>query len=396
MAVWSITLPGGDIEQAGLKSQVTQRIYDQAYDLSDSATYLPYDSYAHIMWATLGTAWLVLRGEVAGTFPKRLRKWLHILLPQVMTRDNPEWAREYASLNLRFPDSFFAQLGADLGPLVNAGTQYHCDIVRRITWQAGEFGDDGSCFWASYAHAKSCLHATGRFFALRAFEIDESDGSYAGVARCWGFRLNDSEPRAVLFNAYGLPLITFARILSHVTGLTYRAVELRNYGDGDAIYINRGPQYFVTGDEEGVTESRITIHVPYERDPDSCECDSCQECDEDTCSDCGCNVDYCECCGECGHSECECVLCPYCDRRWNDCTCFDIIEVGGQAYYLTQAEWLCALEFIAFHPLWRAWSLFARDLDLVLGQLRLALPLPIPTEPQESTSYALRIGESAC
>lgn len=158
-----------------------------------------------------------------GTLPKRVQSFYH---KQHAVRLTPEQVSELGNVAR-------AHCGS-------ASKEYTLDFTNRITWEAGEFGDYGSCYWGNNAQAKDMLHENGAF-AVRGWKSKkpDDDQSFDGYARAWLVPIGQN--RLVVFNGYGETSLTFARLLALKFSCSYKAISLRNNGsDGGMLYINTG------------------------------------------------------------------------------------------------------------------------------------------------------------
>lgn len=124
---------------------------------------------------------------------------------------------------------------------------YEFDFVGRIDWDAGDFGDEGSCYWSCHASAKDMILDNGGG-AVRFFDPD----THSGIARAWIVpRPNNC---VLVFNGYGMETLPIARILAaHHDHAYYRRVSLCNNDESDgALWINGATGYLI-GPQEVVT-----------------------------------------------------------------------------------------------------------------------------------------------
>ncbi|MHB8995769.1 MAG: hypothetical protein ACYC63_11000 [Armatimonadota bacterium] len=229
-----------------------------------------------------------------GTFPKRLAKWLK-------------------SHGLKPENDFLGTIGSMAGLSVTETDTYTFDFDDYLDWQAGDFGDEGSCFWSCNAAAREMLRRNGAF-ALRFYD----DDGY-GIARSWVAPYYDGS--FVVFNGYnhnsggyrdfhaapshGLTTLAQARILSHILGGTYKKVELENRGQiNGTLWINSGCGY-VVGSIDAVADTPKCVDLDYpELRTTTCrDCGRAIEDDEDTFSYDG--YTYCERCYDERYGYCE-------------------------------------------------------------------------------------------
>jgi len=145
-------------------------------------------------------SWVVKKGVLVGTFPKRVAHWF------------------YKSHKLKLPQEKVAEIGRLARNGMPNGHSLRFDTTTSLDWNVGDFGDDGSCFWGSLSWCRNLLQGN------RAFAVRTYTKSGHGSGRAWGI---EHEGGVVLFNAYGRPLLVFARLVAEQLGLTYRQVDLK-------------------------------------------------------------------------------------------------------------------------------------------------------------------------
>lgn len=158
--------------------------------------------------------WIVESGEYRGKFARRVEKY-------------------YATVHsIRLPRFFVERIGNIAREHSSEGVTYSFDFVTRFDWIAGQFGDLGSCYWGSYNHSRILLQDNGGM-AIRFFN------AIGGYARAWIVEVHSE--LFVVFNGYGLNTVTIAYVLATYLNLSYRSVDLTNFGsETDTIYINGG------------------------------------------------------------------------------------------------------------------------------------------------------------
>jgi hypothetical protein len=219
--VYQFEAPVGEISQAGI-AEVKRFIFDQKPISDPEWVKLNPDNKQG--WLSglpddWDWTWVVQRGEYAGTFPKRVSAY-------------------YFKRGLKCPPSFLTILGNIARAHSLNGETYRFDFVDQFDWEAGDFGDDGSCYWGKHAGARQMLADNGAF-AVRFF-----DAHGDGIGRAW---LYETRIAAwVLWNGYGLSsgTLTIARVLAAHFGTTYKKIFLNNRGlDNGMLWINGGAGY---------------------------------------------------------------------------------------------------------------------------------------------------------
>ena len=107
---------------------------------------------------------------------------------------------------------------------------YIIDFDDRLNWNAGDFGDSGSCFWTCRAPARDVLRDNG-VLAIRLYKDDK------GYARAWVYKIN--KDTWILFNAYGVDTHVMANIFARF--LSSKADQSWIYGDMDCLEVNDDP-----------------------------------------------------------------------------------------------------------------------------------------------------------
>lgn len=148
----------------------------------------------------------------------------------------------YKEFQLTLPPDVLSQVGCiarDHSRQVNAVIE----ITRDLNMRAEDFYHEDSCWWGGYSESRCALKTNGGF-GLRSFNDDTVSG------RAWVLPLRKDErgrmvptfdtmtPDAfIVFNGYGdLNNYAPARILSHMTGWTYRKITF----ECSPMYINAG------------------------------------------------------------------------------------------------------------------------------------------------------------
>lgn len=99
------------------------------------------------------------------------------------------------------------------------------DITNNLEWEKGDFKDDKSCFWGDRKSHRYSLQNYG-CRAIRFYKGKK------GIGRAWAWPYKRNG--LVLFNSYGLPLITMAVVASDFFGLPCCPIKLAS----NEIYIN--------------------------------------------------------------------------------------------------------------------------------------------------------------
>ena len=243
-----------------------------------------------------------------------------------------KWPKRFAKW---YKDAYRCKLSNDiLGKIGDIAVrsigdkEYVWDVDYQIGWDAGDFGDNVSCFWTTNRGAKDMLRDNGGF-ALRLWEPERI---YFGMARCWCFDLH--EDLHVVWNGYGIGTWEIARLAATIVGGISEKIPLMNNGDSSGtLYINgtgSGIGYLVGTQEAIDARKERRKHPEYvdlkweDQDEHRMYCTHCNEVvyeddayyiDDDTLCD--------RCCD--GHT----AICEHCgERRWTD-----DMSMFGNDYY---------------------------------------------------------------
>ena len=218
--------------------------------------------------------WMSTVGEFRGKLPGRLA---HMLKATYDIKLKPKQKSEIGNIARRH---------------LLVKEAYTIDFTTHFDWDAGDFGDSGSCFWGANYGAREIMEEEG-VIAIRFYDEDGR-----GSGRAWLYEL--SNDAWVLFNAYGLecPEVAsiFAAKLKEDTGDTWEYEQMDhlqiNGISRGFVYINNSPQivyregydhelcvdldwdipYFLCADcEDWVHEDELY----YDEDYDESLCESC-------------------------------------------------------------------------------------------------------------------------
>ncbi len=170
--------------------------------------------------------WMITEGEYVGKFAKRVSAFY------------------YKKHNLKCPDSFLEHIGNLARSHSSDNKTYAFEFVNEFDWDAGDFGDDNSCFWGDNAGALFMLKDNGAM-AIRFYDENEE-----GFARAWLVELDSS--LYIIFNGYGIPgdaTLVIARIFAAFMNLRYKQIYLKNSW-GHTLYINSSQGYIIGTIEE--------------------------------------------------------------------------------------------------------------------------------------------------
>lgn len=295
---YTITLPAGELSDAGVRA-VMQSITAVNFNAENSEWRALNPNWANPYLPQLADswqwAWVVQKGEYAGTLPKRIRNYY------------------FKAHGIKCPDSFIQEIGNIARQHTNSNTVYRFEIVDEFDWQAGDFGDYGSCYWGGNAGARIMLKDNG------GMAICFMTDSGTGYARAWLVEIDDN--LFVIFNGYGFErgvyaTLTITRVFATFMALTYKKIHLDN-SYGSTLYINSGAGYIIGTPEsiEGIDEWDFEWH----------------DIDAYSCYSCGCGLDEYE--GYTGaDDETYCESCFY--DRFDRCQHCDETHYQENIYYV--------------------------------------------------------------
>lgn len=269
----------------------------------------------------------------------------------------------YSSLGIRMPKELIDTIGNIAGKATSTGDLLLFRFWPRFDWEAGDFGDPGSCHFKSRDDLPPWLEENG-YMALQFFVSPEAE-EIRKYARGTMFMLPDDEEREYLFNrgiarsiafhdenrdalilinGYGMyELVRQVTFISHWLGLPSKRIGVHNCGSTcGSPYINNGTGHIIASESVISRIERYDYNIPF-----GVRCDNCDtHVDEDDirhandqrlCENC---FDeyyrYCERCDEVTHVEegtyCDSINQWYCE----DCARLYLSICGHcDEYYLT-------------------------------------------------------------
>lgn len=214
-------------------------------------------------WQSLGTRLPEIghkvKAEGGPNFTKRLTRFAH---------------KEF---KLKIPDDVVSQVG-NLASDHSRGADFTIETTRQLNQSATDFGHPDSCWWQSYFASRCALKNNGGF-GIRTYSGKRRAGQRPD-GRAWAMPLKRYEvfdfpsSRAfkptfdamgaeafIVFNGYGdLQGYTAARVMCHLTGMSYRKIQLRIAG----MYVN-GESGYLVGPEDVVkqyADQRLDVDAP--------------------------------------------------------------------------------------------------------------------------------------
>jgi hypothetical protein len=134
-----------------------------------------------------------------------------------------------------------ARLGSMIGEYVSSLKAY-IRIVDKIEWEAGDFGDSGSCYWGDRSGARHVISDSPNNGAIQIWE--DTPDYFKGIGRCW-YQYDKKDDVLCLWNRYGSMRITaIAEAVKIVLGFEHCLNDVQIQGvDGDGDYL-----MYVNGD----------------------------------------------------------------------------------------------------------------------------------------------------
>jgi len=176
-----------------------------------------------------------------------------------------------------------AKIGEIVSKYTITSKEYALDVTKSFRWEAGDFGDSGSCFFQGRSGIRMDMMDDGRYSALRFFQRDmlqirKGNSKYyplfAGIARSWIWTtkisrevkkgLSIEQDVYVVFNGYGANTRWQASFLSAYLGLPMKKVALHNKGNvSGGLYVNQGLGFVIgeTSIIETLTELDFGLDV---------------------------------------------------------------------------------------------------------------------------------------
>lgn len=224
----TVTLPAGTLDDTGVR-----RVQDYLRSLSlfDVADLVP----------SLGLSWQTK----GGNYPKRLSR------------------AAYNTLGTALSAEVLSTVGTMAREHSSASADYRLSVTRDLNQSAEAFGHSDSCWWGSYSSSRCALKTNGGL-GLRTFDADGSVTGRAWVLplkRC-GVSLTPTfstdADAFIVFNGYGdLSGYTPARLLAHMTGMTYRKVSFTC----SPMFVNNDAGYLVAPEELAKTFTDGALHL---------------------------------------------------------------------------------------------------------------------------------------
>lgn len=241
-----VTLAAGMISEVGINTIYRYLANSDSYETRCCARYIQ----------DLDPQWVVTRGPLAGTYPKRLAKLA--------------WQRA----RLKLDPSVLAQVGSIARDNTETQSTYDIEVTRDLENRDMWVYKD-SCWWGEYARGRCALKQMGGL-GIRGYDPNSTDPTY----RAWivplaihpirgGRALAPTEDALeatayIVFNGYvdigshhpdGYTL-TMARLVSHLASRPYAKVR---FGASE-MYVNDSAGYLIAGQDMLDEFTEVTLH----------------------------------------------------------------------------------------------------------------------------------------
>lgn len=241
---FNVTLPAGEISDEGI-GEIANIVRNRQYYTLIREEQTNWRLLSNSL-AELGNKWQTKQGNYA----KRLS------------------SMAYKKYGLKLSSETMSSIGTTASNH-SRGVDYIIDLSRDLNRSAGYFANSGSCWWGSYSRSR-CLFKTHGGFGMRAMR----EGDTSPYGRAWVLPLKKVESGAlkptfetlepdayVVFNGYGtLANYAPARVLAHMTGMTYRKIRFEFY----SMYVNSDSGYLVAPEDiaNSYTDGSLILNVP--------------------------------------------------------------------------------------------------------------------------------------
>lgn len=186
-------------------------------------------------------------------------------LRKVVESLDPEWQKKAGNFTRRLSKALYQQLGLKvpaslMSEVGNIARRHTSDVstmwvefTRDLNGTAEEFYHDDSCWWGGNSESRCALKSWGGIGIRTYSDEDEYTGSPSG--RAWVQPLDENMKPThettnahayVVYNGYGnLEGYIPARIVAHLTGRTYRKIEIQF----SPQYVNNSTGYLIADEE---------------------------------------------------------------------------------------------------------------------------------------------------
>lgn len=202
--------------------------------------------------------WKVAHGTYAGTLSKRIQSFV------------------YKTWDRKLTDEVVTAIGNKANQHTLNARSFIFDFDHDLDWKAGDFGDNGSCFWSEKTYVLPTLQHFGGL-SVRLYSQQPRTDAYVGVGRAlilpWikndikGYSPDKwSQPDGLfVFNGYGkdqvnygesssgqkygrMQVLDYARLLALFFGVSYQRVRLAvNSSTASPLYVNNDGNAILVG-----------------------------------------------------------------------------------------------------------------------------------------------------
>lgn len=170
----------------------------------------------------------------------------------------------YQKYNLKLDEELMARIANIAQQYASKEKHHHIAFTRDINRSPQEFVNVGSCWWAGYSISRCHFKELGGI-AIRTFENGNekrpiSRAFIIPLSKTLRPTLNIPASAYFVFNAYGLELFEFARIIAQMTGLSYGRVTTEGPAR-EHLYINNNSGALVAEQSLIVPNQHIRIAV---------------------------------------------------------------------------------------------------------------------------------------
>ena len=239
----TIIMPTGEIDEEGIKV-IQKQLW--LWDLLSLPDWWDYSTQVKG------------KGEYVGSFCKRVAKYY------------------WQTHRIKLSSDRLGILGSIMSMHTDKNANYVVDYTQNLhSWDSGDFGDSGSCFWTCNSGARTMLEEDGawaiRFYKNKlSIEPNNISNHLEGFARAWICRRNNYY---VVFNGYGLETVCIARIMANGLNLSYRKITLNNNDELHGLLYINGYGYAIGYESDIHGLSQVDLEI----DDNAILCCECEE-----------------------------------------------------------------------------------------------------------------------
>lgn len=163
----------------------------------------------------------------------------------------------WKTYGIEIPDSIVAEIGTLASRYIERSSEYLLKFVFKIDWNAGDFGDDVSCFWGGRSSAKNIITSNGGG-AIQFFDPEKPE---RGIGRCWFAPETPKSGMITIFNGYGRhksflgdQTETIAKVLAQWVNGTYHQIVLKNNKqDSGVLFVNNSRGFIIAAKQSSAS-----------------------------------------------------------------------------------------------------------------------------------------------